>query len=184
VRCRDGAGASPRGNPATHGIGGAVKRETGLADPERLEAFMALCDTLAVDAFALADALGLALRARGVAPEARPAAFDRLLEDIRDDTPLGRAVASGPEAAAAYFGLPDAARRIAADKTDSLLTAALMDSLGLCRFAAKAALATPETLDRLARVVSAALGRPVDAASLIQLGEATVRREREYSRKP
>jgi aldehyde:ferredoxin oxidoreductase len=181
-RCREGAGASQGKNPAEHGIGAVLKRESGLTDPERLDAFMSLCDSLMVDAFAVARALGLALRAS--APEARPAAFDCLLEDIREATPLGRAVASGPEAVRACLGLPAEAGTIAAEKTDSPLAAALMDSLGLCRFAAKAALATPQALDRLTAALAHELGRPIDAASLTALGEETLRREREYSQQP
>jgi aldehyde:ferredoxin oxidoreductase len=183
IRCRDGAGASGRKNPAEHGIGAALKRETGLTDPERLDAFMSLCDNLMVDAFAVARALGLALRASASPPEARPAAFDRLLEDIRNATPLGLAVASGPEAVRAYLGLPAEAEIVAADKTDNPLTAALMDSLGLCRFAAKAALATPQALDSLTAALALELGRPIDAATLTALGEGALRREREYSRR-
>jgi aldehyde:ferredoxin oxidoreductase len=207
VRCyrKDGDFASA---PETlHGIASQVRRQTGLEDSRRVEAFNDLCNTLVVDAFAVAEACGVALNARDETTGAElTARFDRLLDEMRQDSPEGRALASGPEAARRFYGVAgssDTARPFASPKRGASLpdrdaslpdrdaalpdrdsaaharrvSAALMDSLGLCRFAVQTALEKPGALDDLALALSRTLGMPMDAATLLTMAEETLRVE-------
>ncbi|MDR0882805.1 MAG: aldehyde ferredoxin oxidoreductase C-terminal domain-containing protein [Candidatus Adiutrix sp.] len=155
----------------------------GLAGPELGElvaAYHHRCDDLGLEAFETARALALARQTGRL--EASPGGLLAALDEIDQGTELGRILGSGAEIAARAFGLSLAGAPAGPAKTSgpSPEEDALMDTLGLCGFAAAGLAGNPAAWAALAAMLEAKTGQPAPVSALAGLGRAILALEKSF----
>ncbi len=151
----------------------------GLAD--LLAEYHRRCDDLGVEAFETAGAVAAALRAGAVAPGGE--AILRAVEEIGRGTGLGLILGSGAAGAARRFGPAAVEAGPTKEVTGSPEAAAMMDTLGICAFAAAELPKRPEAARALADILKAKYGRPFSPAELLECGRRVLETEADFDEK-
>lgn len=149
--------------------------------------FASLCDDAGVDAFETALGLTLLQRAGKLAHGDARAALD-LVERIGRGTAMGKLLGSGARAVARAYGLemeggsplfPDWAQTPEENAEDE----AAIDTLGICRFAARTLRGNTQARSALAAMLEARHGTPVSEEWLESLGTRVTALEKAFNDK-
>ena len=154
------------------------------SDNELRARFDSLCDDMGLDVFAVSAAVTACIRS-GMLQAGDRAAVVTAVEQIGADTPLRRMLGGYPEGVPAVLPKKNAVRpgeseqqRLARDKKHHVT--AFADAMGLCAFAARPVLDSPETQAALVRLLNARYGWALPTTYACSLGKRIVEMERKY----
>ena len=196
-------GSTPFNSPFDSEAFAASKKFFGIEDQAFVIDLNKRCFEIGLDSIEFLSSCAIILKIEGESD--KKAGLTRLLDELESATPLGRIIgstsrgihslyaeyrdtqklvtqAATSEHAKFSISMPNRVKGAESLSDLEYLYSYILASqnIGLCLFTTFAILDSPDGLEKLAEMVSAKTGAPMDPLSIIQSGHRSLQREREY----